>query len=451
MKKIQSSRFFRRLLSIKGAVAVAFFLLPPWFYAITSLYRLHISTMTNEMKRIDSSFFLVKPNKSSMTAIKTIENNTANISSISIVIRNESLKNYSEHYHDHFPVVDIMSFGTQSRLDLLKTQKKTWGSHSMFRNYYSVTELDDANPRCIESGKDIHKLTKRCRKKKVKGLWPRYQFMPAILTLGKGKINPIGWHCGHARPGTGIGVLGRRYRQNTTSLPDFVLFVDDDNMYNPYFLSKRLEKEDPSVPKVWGGCLKIDFLDSPHRFWLYGGGGSIWSRASIERAIQPIHCQMKNKTGGTTTIHQSKQEQDTFEEHVCYQLNHSGDLLQEAKYWREGMSISDLMYAFANRNGCIYSDYMQSFFVNYYHLSSIWNGSVISIDDDESRIHPYESVMYGFEPTIGTARVQGQACQDVTSNKQCSGSSTICHGIHEGSNMESLWNRYKDQWMHNNS
>jgi len=339
-------------------------------------------------------------------------------------------------------VVDIMSFGSISRTHLLETQKTTWASHPIVRHFFNVTELNDANPNCIYGKRDIYKITRRCRSKRTQGLWPRYQMMPAKLTLGKAKTNPMGWHCGHARPGTGIGVLGRWYRRHSqSSLPDFILFVDDDNLYNPYFLQQRLQTEDPSIPKVWAGCLKIDFPTPPHRFWLYGGGGSIWSRASMERAIQPIHCNSSS----------SAPEDDEFEKHVCHQLNHSNSLLlQEQKYWRDGMSVSDLMYEFANRNGCIYSDYMQSFFVNYYHLSSqVWNGSLLG-EVEESRLHPYEpSYAYGFTTTTSnnnqSRSTTGRACHDAPTGK-CSKDSVICHGLHDSDTMRSLWIQYQDSW-----
>lgn len=83
--------------------------------------------------------------------------------------------------HHHKITVDILSIGSQSRLDYIHSQKMTFASHRSVRNFYSVTEHDDADPMCANklTTSDVIEISRFCRNK---AKWnPRRQFLMTYL------------------------------------------------------------------------------------------------------------------------------------------------------------------------------------------------------------------------------------------------------------------------------
>lgn len=77
--------------------------------------------------------------------------------------------------------VDILSIGSQNRLDYIDTQKSTFGLHRSVRNFFSVTEKDDFDPMCASklTISDVAEISTFCR---AKAKWnPRRQFLMTYL------------------------------------------------------------------------------------------------------------------------------------------------------------------------------------------------------------------------------------------------------------------------------
>jgi len=107
--------------------------------------------------------------------------------------------------------------------------------------------------------------------------------------------------------------------------------------------------------------------------------------------IRPIHCETAKRSTVESPVVLSKNgklvpDVNAFHEPwLCDRIQK--DFIGEAALFKEGMSVSDLMYAYATdqpftrvdqwtRGYCMHSDWMWGFFTNFYNLS----------DHDE---HPY--------------------------------------------------------------
>lgn len=62
-------------------------------------------------------------------------------------------------------VVDILSVSSTTKLDLLRTQQRTFASHISVRNFFNATELDDADPGCYKylTSEDVSRISTFCR------------------------------------------------------------------------------------------------------------------------------------------------------------------------------------------------------------------------------------------------------------------------------------------------
>jgi hypothetical protein len=329
--------------------------------------------------------------------------------------------------------IDVLSLGSQSRLDYLVAQQTTWASHSTIRHFFNVTEHDDRDPNCAMSmdKQNVRKQVLQCRNDFQNGFLRQYKYMPATWVVRKS--HPMGWLCAQSRPGTGMGKVGLWYRQNPQEpLPDFLLLVDDDTMIHIPMLLYFMKGIDPTIPRVWAGCL-THLNSKPNRFSPFGGAGTIWSQGAVERTIRPIHCNQTQILENTT--------QFPFESHICSRLKEN--VIMENSLWSDGMSISDLMYAMFNkRPNCFISDHLLGHFVNYYFLS------IPSMQGDEdfegmdgARLHLYYDALLFFPPTFPNRNNSGTTCTDTMMPNKCHINAPVCHyvGPEEMSNISSLW------------
>ena len=331
------------------------------------------------------------------------------------------------------PIIDVLSLGSQSRLDYLVAQQSTWASHSSIRHFFNVTEHDDRDPHCAMSmdKQDVRKRVLQCRKDFQNGFLRQYKYMPATWVVRK--AHPMGWWCAQSRPGTGMGKLGTWYRKNShKDLPDFLLLVDDDTMFHIPMLLHFMKGIDPAIPRVWAGCL-THLNSKPNRFSPFGGAGTIWSRGAVERSIHPIHC------NPTTLVENTANS--SFESHVCSRLEEN--IIMEYALWRDGMSISDLMYAvFNNHPNCFISDHLLGHFVNYYFLStpSMQNDKDFK-GMDGARFHLYYDALLFFPPAFLNRNNSGTTCTNSMTPNKCHQNAPVCHymGPEEMHNVSLMW------------
>jgi len=331
-----------------------------------------------------------------------------------------------------YPVVDVLSIGSISRLNYLTGQRSSWASHPSIRWFLNATERDDTDPYCFRNAThdDISTQIQHCRNLHSTPFLSQYKYFIPRWVLRK--ANPTGWWCAQVRPGSGMGKLGRFYREKLNigsndgktenTLPDFALVVDDDTMYQMELFQKAMNGVDPHPARVWAGCLTVLRATPPHRFSPFGGAGTIWSRGALERMLQPIWC--NNTTKQPTTI---------FQQQVCARIEEN--LIHEQALWVDGMSVSDLMErVFNHYPNCFFSDWLLGHFVNYYYLSEVWPEDYGFRNVSEARFHLYyDAFQFFHEPTTPNATNTGTTCETTTDAKtaslRCSSSSPICHYV----------------------
>jgi hypothetical protein len=324
--------------------------------------------------------------------------------------------------------IDSLSISSETSFVTLQGQVQSWGSHQAIRYFFGATEQDDAQPTCpLElSSDDMKKISEYCSGRAWKHANPKIKFLRNRFARGdymeRFRKTP-GWMCAQKRYAHALGKIGRFYRrelekENLVSsrllLPDYLLLQDEDTYYNMIQIYNYLEQMEPSKATADAGCLirlpisEIEF-DYPQ-----GGFGFILSRAALERWIRPINCPPSND--------------DKWETKVCAQLKEN--LIGENFVWKNGMSITDLMDAYAGHSPyakhsgwrppgyCIHGDWSWGYFINYYDITE--KSTSFSRANEHTRIE--QTLGYNYRKPERNCKNEGQA--------KCTMDSHVCHGLH---------------------
>jgi hypothetical protein len=252
-------------------------------------------------------------------------------------------------------VVDLLSIGSKRRPDLMQAQRDSFGSHRYVRHFFTATEDDDADPSChdVLSEEDVYRISKFCRRKPWDATTQHFMrnrrgSFARIPWLQK-KANPVGWMCAQRRPIHGLyHVLMQALSEHTTSLPDYLVVMDDDTYVNVGDAIDDLMQSDntPEVPLVTVGCLVRNPI-MQYNFTLgFGGYGTFFNKASLEYLRTPVHC-----------------PRDT---EICNQIQ--SNQIGESELFQNGMSLIELSQAHATdeayreernwtRGYCLHSDW----------------------------------------------------------------------------------------------
>jgi hypothetical protein len=162
-------------------------------------------------------------------------------------------------------------------------------------------------------------------------------------------------------------------------IPPFLAIIDDDTYLNmDLLLDILLERFPSTTPHVLAG-FNLKFIRHFDYTFPLGGYGSFLSRAAIERLLKPIDCSAKDP--------------DPFTRLNCWRL--SLNYIGEANVFRDGMSVSDLMFHYSTaspfsnvsswKSGfCMHSDIALGYFFNFYHVAvpEQTMNEKISLNDD---------------------------------------------------------------------
>ena len=297
-------------------------------------------------------------------------------------------------------VIDVISLGSQTRPEYLTYQTKTWGTHPNIRHFWGLTETDDYNPHC--SNIDIHLLDEsieRCKspmgwESDIEGFRSQAYGQAGgshaqenlYGTLGGGIArlkkamedahqHKAGWFCAQRRIGPALGLLQTVYQDNSTSIPDILVLVDDDTSVDIENMKQQMFQNGTKDPLIGAAC---SFGRGGIRF-AYGGYGTFFNKASILPFLQPIYCD--ERQDGSSKFMQS----------ICdnLQQNRVGEL----DVFENGDSIFDIFYKYAARaDYCMHSDWLVGYLVTYYgggmsqlvHNSARGNKCSIDICDADS-------------------------------------------------------------------
>lgn len=256
-------------------------------------------------------------------------------------------------------VIDIISIGSLLRRDHQDAQDKTFGKHQFVRNLYRITERNDTDSGCFTSltSDQLDYIIDFCANTKdesyISGTLRKRLFFPKKQT---------GWMCAQKRPLDGLHKVLELYRNNVTTIPDYLYIIDDDTYINVDLLTKDLLHFYPvNQSFAVAGC-NMNFLKSSGITFPDGGFGTFLTKAAIQRLLQPIYCD-------------GRDEHSTM---ACWRLNINA--LGEKQFFTEGMSVADLMQTYSsklpfteveswtNTGYCFHSDHALAFFINFYHI-----------------------------------------------------------------------------------
>lgn len=347
--------------------------------------------------------------------------------------------------------VDVLSISSLVRPELSQAQKETWASHHTVRNFMTVSEHDDPDPKCssnFDTGK-VNAYIQGCVKHNrdtnpsLKNYYLKSFFAThyAKYKWLAQKGDAGGWLCAQRRVAVGLAKIGRSYREREEELPEYLILADDDMYVNmDMFEESILLQSNNTVgevqeiganrtAKVYAGCVIVAAPAHEHEFTFpWGGWGTFFNKGAIERLIMPLYCE-------------DNHNKSPFEEWACGKLTGGGDFLGESSFFQEGMSISDLMGAFADvPRYCLHSDWGVGYFINVYAISGVqWDGPEAHIgwypnSKGRNRIHPLgdqESFIYKTRRKFirGNCKWDGDTCNQA---------SLVCHFINNVQ-MEQLW------------
>lgn len=287
-----------------------------------------------------------------------------------------------------FRVVDLLSIGSNSRLEYLEAQRETFGKHLSVRLFFNATEDTDDDPTCSQrlSKWNVTQISRFCH---VKKKWnPNRQFLMSYLKSAyanevwlRRKPNSPGWMCAQTRPMQGLYQLLQFYKVNGAELPDFLIILDDDTYYNLPLFHEYFQKHHPnsSKPLAVAGCRVRSPVHKINFTIPFGGYGLTLSKGYLTNLIRPIHC--------------------PEDEVMCHAIRRRSHL-NEREVFQDGMSVADLMHAYIihqpyvnfsswTTGFCLHSDWVWGFISNFYNLSdhTIANDEFASVP--ESRLEAY--------------------------------------------------------------
>ncbi len=135
------------------------------------------------------------------------------------------------HGHGHV-TIDIVSIGSNTRFQYLEAQASTWTSHPYVRSFWGFTEKHAHNETCDSmTDEEVTLHIDKCVAGFNETAGRAQHFISDGYTLVEDKKRrDAGWICAQRRVGRALGWLKQvAYKDHDQdSLPDLLLFVDDD-------------------------------------------------------------------------------------------------------------------------------------------------------------------------------------------------------------------------------
>ena len=316
----------------------------------------------------------------------------------------------------HHPSIDIVTIGSLSNIVNQNAQKQTFGSHRFVRNFFPITELNDTDIHCSTNltFDQYQRVVASCVKDQNLKL-PTTLFLP--------RNNSTEWLCAQKRPIDGLLLALKKYKSWRSSIPDYLILINDDTYLNMDALVKTFQESyPPNDNHLVAGCTFLGIKES-HFVFPVDGMGTIITRATMEKIIKPIHCQNVD------------QSTDPFVQWTCWRIKQN--LIGEMRFFQEGMSIGDLIHAYTSGLSftnveawddsayCMHGDHALGYFLNYYHVSvPDWLLSETTPTDDLRRMFSYKKLADSSEDGHSG---KGGECGNVFD--KCTTESRICRNF----------------------
>ena len=299
---------------------------------------------------------------------------------------------------------DVISIGSLLKPHLQNAQEATFGLHSSIRHWFRINERNDTDTTCSTtlSTEHMETICRKCNRvprtaQKITRIFRKYIFQPK---------KHAGWLCAQKRPIDGLHSVLQKYKKqvrvNQTQeplllIPQYLAIIDDDTYLNLNYLTDVLPENFPSHEAyVITGCPLTYKFTFP-----YGGFGTILSRRAVENLLRPIHCAGSNVDAGTERTDPLPHTitNDLFNTLACWRLKQN--TFGEKSFFEDGMSVSDLMYAYSSgllftkvdewKNGidfCFHSDHALGYFLGFYHIAVTdekWISMELEMENDPTK------------------------------------------------------------------
>ena len=247
--------------------------------------------------------------------------------------------------HGAQPIIDVLSVGSVHRVGFCEAQRATWASHPSVRRFHKVTELNSTP--CD----DNDNLARWCRSKGNMSTFVMRRYSHGLASqrwiAAKGGRR---WVCAQRRQGQAVAQLSRQYQKDLdmgVQLPDYLVIVDDDTMFNMSLFLKRIAGVHPSKPQAFAGCL----VAHPATGFAWGGFGLVWSAGALSRLTTRLFCASRGRG---------------FEQRACAAMQ--ADLLHELAHFRPGITLGDLLshLSLQRPHLCLHSDWLLGYLSNRY-------------------------------------------------------------------------------------
>jgi hypothetical protein len=277
-----------------------------------------------------------------------------------------------------FPVIDLISIGSNTRPEYQDMQEQTFVRHTAVRQFWRMTEHNDTDQAC-QQDVDVQQVFDICHRPstyRLNALMKRH-FAPRKWLLEK-HSNPSGWLCAQKRP---LDALHLIVTQDfyAAGLPDYLMIIDDDTWLNLDIIMPVLEREHPPAEHhVVAGCLIRSNKDARFTFH-WGGFGLIWTKAVLERLLTPLFCNDKDEDVDPKHDTSDFERNNEFVKYACQRL--SLNLVGEQHFFKPGMSLLQLIYQYSAQQPytnasqwlptatfCMHSDTTLAYFLQYYHV-----------------------------------------------------------------------------------
>ena len=333
--------------------------------------------------------------------------------------------------------VDIVSVGSITKPDFQTAQEETFRTHPSVRNFFRITELNDTDSTCHTdlTISNLQQIIKYCKNRSHQKYISDTSWL--LRKLVYQPRNHTGWMCAQKRPIDGIHIALQQYVNNNVPIPNYLLIIDDDTYINMNALVDILQQNHSDTtrmgtnshhsdtPQLVTGC-RYNYPPQEHFLFPYGGFGTIMSRTVIQNLIRPIHCTSDSNNDSINNAGLG------FVQAACWRLQQN--LMGEFEYFRDGMSIGDLMYEYAKqlsfteidswKNGqgfCFHSDHALGYFFGYYH---------ISVPDEEFTLAVNNTTMYDqMRYDYGYVNLAGPPGECKHIKSRCTVTASICHYI----------------------
>jgi hypothetical protein len=319
-------------------------------------------------------------------------------------------------------MVDIISIGSVSKKKLQDAQGHTFESHSSVRNFFRLTERNDTDQECSKTltPEQVSQVAWFCKGSKgVSGL--KFRLLNELYFEKKA----AGWVCAQKRPIDALYRVLANYKDGKMIIPHYLFMIDDDTYVNMDYINDFLYNDFPyDTPYVVTGCVFYGAKNYRMNF-LYGGFGSYFSRAAIQRLLKPINCNSNN--GDVEYL-------DSYTRFACWRLQQN--MFGEKAFFTDGMSVNDLMYKYASDQPftqvqswevgyCFHSDHALTYFLNMYHIAVPDHelDAHTNVTDGLRRIYQYSAVS---NATQGRHWCKGECIYE---HDKCFSNSTLCHYV----------------------